>query len=140
MRGGEYDCSAARALIDCSQRRDLIVSGHNGMETKICGTIKNSPCVPVWLLSGNFGQRKRAGAMALCRRKIGSPRPSGAATTFEAASGSELFRNRQRVLLRGGFCERVVVGREINRVNPVAFGIAVKKIAFAQCKFRFYSA
>src|SRR5438552_3066181 len=51
-----------------------------------------------------------------------------------------LFRVRERGLFRGGFGERLVVRREIDRVDAVAFGIAVKKIAFAQLKFRFYSA
>jgi hypothetical protein len=51
-----------------------------------------------------------------------------------------LFRAREGVLFRSGFSERFVVGREINRVDAVAFGIAVKKIAFAQFEFSFYSA
>ena len=46
----------------------------------------------------------------------------------------------QRVLLRGRFSQRFVVGREVNRVDAIAFGIAVKKIAFAQFEFSFYSA
>ncbi len=36
--------------------------------------------------------------------------------------------------------ERLVVRREIDRVDAIAFDIAVKKIAFAQFEFRFYSA
>ena len=51
-----------------------------------------------------------------------------------------LLRGCERVLLHGGFGERLVVGGKVNRVDAIAFSIAVKQIAFAQFEFSFYSA
>jgi hypothetical protein len=92
--------------------------------------------------SGNFGQLARSRIGGTCavmsskfRDVTGRVPPANKRARRPVGPTGEtpvlLFRGCEGVFLGGGLGERFVVGHEINRVDAVAFGVAVKKIAFA---------